>query len=272
MIYQFAVFGNPIEHSLSPIIHNFFAQSLGLTVSYDKIKVESDFQKICSNFLTHAQGCNVTLPFKQEAFLLAHELSDRAKKAKACNTLKKQADNSIYGDNTDGAGLVLDLLDLGLDFKAKDFLIIGAGGAVRGILDEIYKEQVGSISVYNRTYEKALALVDDFSYIKVVDTKSLKEHYDVIINASSSSIYNTLPQIDDNLYSKASFVYDLMYTATGDTIFTQKAKALGCPNCHDGLGMLIGQAAFAFKLWTDIMPSIAKTKEYMRQYLQEHNK
>ena len=269
MTYKFAVFVNPIEHSLSPIIHSFFAQDLGLDVIYDKIKVEDNFKDICSNFLSTAQGCNVTVPFKQDAFLLANNVSQRAQKAKACNTLKKQADGSLYGDNTDGAGLVLDLIDLGLQLKQKNILVIGAGGAVRGILDELYQEQVASISVYNRTLEKAQALVDDFAYIKVVTADSMQDHYDVIINASSSSLYNSLPNIDDSLYAKANFVYDLMYTPIGATIFTQKAQALGCPNCYDGLGMLIGQAAFAFKLWTDKMPNISATKAYMRQYLQE---
>lgn len=268
MTLKFAVFGNPIEHSLSPVIHQFFAQSLKLDISYEKILVTSTFKEALTEFLAHGgKGCNITVPCKLEAFALANTKSARASFAKACNTLKKLDDGSLYGDNTDGAGLILDLKSLQVEFKNKRFLVIGAGGAVRGILNEIYKEHVQNITVINRTYAKVKALKQDFPFIEIAENLSSDCEFDVIVNASSSSLYHVLPNLSDEVLKKARYVYDLMYDAHEDTIFIKHAKQLGVKHCADGLGMLICQAALAFELWTDKLPDINEAKLFLRNYL-----
>lgn len=277
---ELAVLGNPIEHSLSPIIHNFFAQETNTNISYKKILVQSEFESFINTFKKHAHGCNVTIPFKEEAYKIADKLSDEAKIAKAVNTLFFK-DNIIYGHNTDGLGLILDFKDKGISLLNKKILLIGAGGASLGILKPLFDANILDITLVNRTKEKALYLreyfVNEFKNTKnifnVLSLDSLNNSdlsFDIIINASASSLYNELPNVSDVILKKAYCVYDLMYTKYGDTIFTKYCKDLKVQHSLQGLGMLIRQAAFSFKLWTNREVNALSCEQYMLSYLKEN--
>ena len=289
MKIKLAVFGNPVAHSLSPLIHQHFAAQCGHAVSYDRILVDQDFaSQVQAFYRTGAQGCNITVPCKLDAYALSTELTARASLAKAVNTLKflgfdeDQQRLLALGDNTDGAGFFQDLQRLKFPLKQAKILILGAGGATRGILPPLMDKsaQVSSICLVNRTPAKALAILDDLhaqiagaehlalsacSY----DNLSPDRDFDLIINATSLSLHQKLPALPDALYRKASMVYDLYYTPTGTTVFTAHARALGVAQCVDGLGMLVGQAALSYQLWTGTLPDIQSTLTYMRTVLQE---
>ena len=268
----YAVFGNPIEHSLSPLIHSYFAKEAKLDLTYDKILVNDKFEDSAKLFFKKGQGCNITVPFKQDAYKFANTLSDRAKLSGAVNTLKKLDDGTYLGDNTDGAGLCLDFKLKDITLSNKKILIIGSGGATRGIIGPLFDCGVESITLVSRTFYKTKELVDAMPFDKLYasDFDSLNSStstFDIVINASSSSLHNELPKINDTILSKAYCVYDLMYSHDGSTIFTKKAKSLGVAHAFDGLGMLICQAALAFKLWTCVDANISGAYNYLQEYL-----
>lgn len=256
MTDKYVLFGNPVAHSMSPALHAFFAQETHQDLEYGRILVEEGCFKLRADefFRNGGLGCNVTVPCKLDAFSYADNLTEYAESAGAVNTLKKMLDGSILGDNTDGRGLVYDLKRLGCQLKDAHVLIIGAGGAAKGILKPVIECGVKKITIVNRTVSKALDLA--VLYPGIVDGTSyenLNGIYDVIINATSLSLKNELPKIGDDIISKSSFVYDLMYRPDGHTCFTDKAVSLGV-NAHDGFGMLVGQAILSFELWREVQP------------------
>lgn len=266
MTLKLAIFGNPVEHSLSPVLHTYFGKQAGIDVSYERILVpEGGFAAAADSFFASGgAGCNVTVPCKQDAFAYAGECTERARKAAASNALKKLDGGGIFADNTDGAGLVEDLRSLGTDFPSCDVLVIGAGGAAMGILDEIWHERPRSITVTNRTLSNAQKLASQFGYIKVIPQEEVRGSYGLVLNASSSSLHGVLPEIDESVLAGAGCVYDLMYSRDGTTVLTEKARALGAACVHDGIGMLVCQAVLSFRLWTGADIDIPKAKDYLR--------
>jgi shikimate dehydrogenase len=258
----YAVFGNPIQHSKSPAIHSCFAAMTQQDMFYgiEEPEVES-FKEAATSFFAneHAKGANVTLPFKQDAFEFASCLTDRARAAKAVNTLIKQPDGTILGDTTDGSGLVYDLrLQFG-GLKNRRVLIIGAGGAARGVIEPLFLEGVSAIHVANRTIEKANYLVEQFSSVGNISASSLDtvpiENFDIVVNSTSSSMAKERPSISEGVFDKAFVAYDMFYS-NEITSFNQWAKEVNPSiKTSDGLGMLVGQALESFKLWRGVKPS-----------------
>ena len=261
---RYAVFGNPIKHSKSPEIHAEFARQTGENIVYTKELVELDgFHSAVDQFFASGGcGLNITVPFKEEAFQYADYLTDRAKAAEAVNTLAKQPDGQILGDNTDGAGLVNDLtLKLGWKIDNARILLLGAGGAVKGVLLPLLKAGPKEIVVANRTVAKAEALAEKFSLNdgKITACGFQDTHdkgvFDLIINGTSSSLSNDVPPISTSCLSTGTCVYDMVY---GDSLtpFLNWAKDLECDNISDGSGMLKGQAAESFFVWRNTYPAI----------------
>jgi shikimate dehydrogenase len=260
MVDKYAVFGNPISHSKSPQIHRAFAQQTRQNLSYRAHKVAKDkFASAATTFFTNeGQGLNVTVPFKLEAFNFADDLSDRARRAGAVNTLKLKADGSIYGDNTDGAGLVTDICqNLGWKIADRRVLLLGAGGAIRGILEPIIKQQPSHLVIVNRTVSTAQTLANRFSDLADVRACSFEaleaNQFDMIINGTSASLAGELPPLPSNLISDDGCCYDMMYSAAPSPFMRWGAENLAWA-VADGLGMLVEQAAESFYLWRGVRP------------------
>jgi len=272
-IDQYAVVGNPIGHSKSPLIHKMFAQQSNQQLDYVTKLVGLDRfgEDVNSFFADQGCGLNVTVPFKQQAWDISNQLSDAARLAGAVNTLWIK-DGQIQGDNTDGIGLVRDLIsNNGYQLADKKILILGAGGAVRGVLQPIIAERPSSITIANRTLSKALELATIFSDIYTLNCceyQQLEGHYDLIINGTSASLNNELPPIPDGLVSTGSYLYDMMY-GSQVTVFNQWGKDLGAKKCIDGLGMLVEQAAESFRLWRGVKPDTAQVITRLRDELQK---
>ncbi|WP_404341599.1 shikimate dehydrogenase [Pseudoalteromonas mariniglutinosa] len=259
---KYAVFGNPIKHSKSPAIHKQFASTFGEKIDYRAILAPTDgFEKTLSRFFADGGlGANVTLPFKEQACALVDELSELAKLAGAVNTIKRLEDGRLFGDNTDGVGLIRDLLANNIILKDKRILLIGAGGAARGVILPLLGEQVKEVVIVNRTVEKAHLLANTFAQQGAVSAYSfagLKEQaYDVVINSTSSSVTGDLPALKEQHLKHCYCAYDMFY-ADHDTVFMQWVKST---NPHatvlDGSGMLVGQAAQAYFIWRNKMPEI----------------
>lgn len=265
MTDKYLVFGNPIAHSMSPSLHAYFAKITQQDLVYDRSLVEEGRFKECADeFFSHGGlGCNITVPCKLDAYSYANTLTDYAKAAGAVNTLKKLDDGTILGDNTDGRGLVRDLLRLKCPLQDSKVLIIGAGGACQGILKPILETNPKSIAIVNRTLSKAEHLASLYQdKVTAASFENLEGSFDVIINATSLSLKNELPNLSDELLGSAKFVYDLMYRKDGDTVFTKKAKALGVTQSFDGFGMLIGQAILSFELWRGVEVDFDKAIEH----------
>ena len=268
MTARYVVFGNPIAHSLSPQIHTYFAQLCKQDMVYDRVLVpEGEFASLASKMFSESLcGCNITVPCKLDAYNFANTLTDYAKAAKAVNTFKRLEDGTILGDNTDGRGLLADLERLGCEFHGKRILIVGAGGAARGIILPLIEKNPEFLDIVNRNEMKAFELAKEHSGARVVLYSSLKPQYDIIINATSASLQGMLPPIADEVLGASDFVYDLMYKSDGKTAFVSKALALGVKHCHDGFGMLLGQAALSFELWRGVRPDLAKTyQEFVKR-------
>ena len=255
----YAVFGNPIAHSQSPLVHSLFAKQVGIDLEYRAIQVDiGGFEQAVSGFQANGgNGLNVTVPFKLNAWKIADELTDRAQLAGAVNTLFFQ-DNRIKGDNTDGAGLVKDIeLNLNITLSDSKILVIGAGGAVRGVLAPMLEKQPESITISNRTKGKADALVEMFSDYGTVSSTTLEQanldRYDIVINATSTGIHGEVPSVSPQVFRGVSLVYDMMY-GKNPTKFMQWAGQNSGAQISDGLGMLIEQAAESFKIWHGVMP------------------
>ena len=274
MTDQYAVFGNPINHSKSPAIHRQFAEQSGQDLHYAKQLVAVDeFAKAAMDFFVQGgKGLNVTVPFKIEAFNLAQQLTSRAQRAGAVNTLAIQNDGIILGDNTDGIGMVHDMHNLGWELESKRILVLGAGGAVRGILQPLLAEHPSLVVIANRTFSKAEELAAHFHDLGEVKAKTFEqlqgENFDVVINGTSASLSGDLPPLPDNLLNQNACCYDLMY-GPEPTVFLQWAKQNGAARVADGLGMLVGQAAEAFYVWRQIRPEVVPVITMLRRQLAE---
>lgn len=257
---QYAVWGNPIAQSKSPRIHQLFAEQTQKAVNYAaKLGDESLFeQQLLQFFAEGAKGANITVPFKERAFKLADQHSEGCLLAEACNTLKRLEDGSLYADNTDGAGLASDLARLGWLQPNQRVLILGAGGATKGVLYPLLEAQQ-NIILYNRTQEKAQALVEKFAKFGAIQTACMEDlvgqSFDVIINATSLGLQGKYVPLPAELFTDAC-VYDMQYALNMATPFLNYARSCGATKCQDGLGMLVGQAGFAFELWENIFPEV----------------
>lgn len=270
---DYAVMGNPISHSKSPSIHTLFAEQTGQSILYTAIHVDpGGFNQAVGNFAAAGgKGLNITVPFKQEAWALANTRSERAERAGAVNTLKIEQ-GQLFGDNTDGVGLVNDLtINHNIELKNKNILLMGAGGAARGVLIPLLKQNPRSLFVANRTPDKAKDLAEDFSdagnvqgggYEHLPDKK-----FDVVINATAASLQGDLPPLPDTLLNDNASCYDMMYAAT-PTPFMQWATRHKAAKVLDGLGMLVEQAAESFYLWRGVKPETKAVIEDLRKELQ----
>ena len=263
-----AVVGNPIEHSRSPAIHQQFAAQTGVKLTYDRLLAPRDgFALTVRNFFeSGGRGLNVTVPFKLEAWELARaNLSQRATLAQAVNTLWNDR-GALHGCNTDGVGLVLDLQRLGALNAGSRVLLIGAGGAARGVLGPLLDAGCATLHLINRTATRAHELIAQHQAASSIASHRLtaggltevgKPHdWDLVINASSSSLGGEAPAVASGLYAKNAWAYDMMYGATA-TPFMLQAQRDGAENISDGLGMLVGQAAESFHIWHGVRPDIA---------------
>lgn len=259
MTKRFAVIGNPIEHSLSPLIHQQFGQQTQIALTYEKIRgIDSEFENQVRHFFkSGGQGLNVTLPYKVSAFAMADVVTQRCKLAGAANTLWVK-DQQLYADNTDGVGLIRDL-NRYLSLCDKAILILGAGGAVRGIINPLLESKPSTLTVANRSLEKITALRNDFPELQYRTLESLLGEFGLIINATSANLSSHPLILSEKLLEVRPFCYDLAYHVQNDTQFIQYAKENKC-EAVDGLGMLVEQAAEAFYIWNGILPS---TKEIL---------
>lgn len=274
---EYAVMGNPVAHSKSPIIHAAFAEQTKQSIRYRAIQVDpGGFDQAVGNFFAHdGKGLNITVPFKQEAWKLADELSERARLAGAVNTLKPSADGKIMGDNTDGIGLVRDLKNnLGIHLQEKRILLLGAGGAARGVLSPLLEEQPAALVIANRTSSRARELAEQFNdmshkkdLIEGIGFDELKTRtFDIVINATSASLGGELPPIPESSIAGAEIVYDMMY-GKEPTPFLLWAQQLGAQQISDGLGMLVEQAAESFFIWRAIKPETNPVINSIREQL-----
>ena len=259
MTDHYCVLGNPVAHSRSPAIHAQFAAQSGQDVVYEALLAPLEgFADTVHGFIAAGgKGANVTVPFKEEAFRLSNRLSPRAERAGAVNTLTFTADG-ITGDNTDGAGLVRDIeANLGFPLAGKRILLLGAGGAARGVIAPLLACKPAGLTIANRSADKAQALADRFSDIAAVDAgnfaKTASSRFDVIINATSASLAGEALPLPAGIFAPGSLAYDMMY-GKGETPFLALARAQGAAHLADGLGMLVEQAAEAFLVWRGVRP------------------
>ena len=268
----YCVFGNPIGHSKSPAIHTAFAAATGQDLRYEaRLAPLEDFAGAVAEFVAAGgRGANVTVPFQEEAFRLATRLSERAARAGAVNTLAFAGAETL-GDNTDGAGLVRDIAhNLGVSFAGKRVLLLGAGGASRGVIAPILAEKPASLTIANRTASKAEGLAAAFGDIATVtggDFASLAGRaFDIVINATSASLSGEALPLPAGVFAPGSLAYDMMY-GKGDTPFLALARQQGAGTLADGLGMLVEQAAEAFLVWRGVRPATAGVLADLRQQL-----
>jgi len=267
---QYGVIGHPVAHSWSPFIHGMFARQTGESLVYRLHDVmPEDFRRYVLEFFSRGgRGLNVTVPHKVAAAELANELTPRAERAAAVNTLAVKGDNRILGDNTDGAGLVHDLRDnLGATLAGARVLIVGAGGATRGVVAPLLVLQPAELVIANRTAERAHSFAADFSELGPVRGCGFDElagqPYDVVINATSASLSGEVPAIPASVIRPDSLCYDMAYSK-GDTPFLKWAREQGCQRAHQGWGMLVEQAAESFQLWRGVRPQTRPVLEALR--------
>ncbi|MFK5971625.1 MAG: shikimate dehydrogenase [Candidatus Marithrix sp.] len=268
---QYAVMGNPIEHSKSPLIHTLFAEQTNQLLSYKTILVdiqEDSFLNAVQKFQqAGGKGLNITVPFKEIAWQLVTKRSERAKLAGAVNTIWFDAQGIYHGDNTDGVGLIRDLTQNHCPIQNKKVLILGAGGAVRGILKPLLTANPTECVIANRTIQKAEKLAKIFAHLGNINSSSYADltgqSYDLIINGTSASLQGEIPPLANGLISKDGWCYDLMY-ANSATPFMQWAKNQSATNILDGLGMLVEQAAESFYLWRKIKPDTTKIIQQLK--------
>jgi len=260
MSRHYAVFGHPVAHSLSPRIHAAFGRQAGIPVDYRAIDVvPGHFSEALAEFAAHGgAGANVTLPLKQAAFDLCEDITERARRAGAINTLVRNGD-TWHGDNTDGAGLVRDLTGRqGLDLRARRTLLLGAGGGARGVAPALLDAGIGELFVVNRTPERADALADALGqpgrvHPRYLDDLAALGEFDLIVNATSATRDGSLPSLPRSLVGRRCAAVDLSYGEAAIP-FLAWARAAGCRDAIDGLGMLVEQAAESFARWHGMRP------------------
>jgi shikimate dehydrogenase len=273
MTARYAVIGNPIEHSKSPLIHQAFARETAQDISYERILAPLDaFPEVIATLVAAGYGgANVTVPFKLEAFALANRLTERAHDAGAVNTLVFDGAD-IVGDNTDGVGLVTDIQNnLHVDLAGKRILLIGAGGAAEGVLHPLLEQRPSLLVIANRTLDKALRMVKrieeqgDFRYVSVnayAFDDLQGQSFDVVINATSAGLSDSSLPLPAGIFAPGALAYDMMYGR--ETPFMVFARAHGAAQIADGLGMLVEQAAEAFMLWRGVRPQTAPVIAQLR--------
>lgn len=268
---KYLVIGHPIAHSKSPQIHQAFAAQFKLAdFSYERgLAPLEGFADFVADFVgSGGRGANITVPFKEEAFRLCSQLTARAAAAGAVNTIKVGADGALLGDNTDGAGLVSDLLRH-TPLANKRILLLGAGGAACGVVLPLLAEAPLSLTIANRTLAKAEQLAQRFSgeiIVKASAFDALVGEFDVIINATSASLAGLALPVPVTIFTEQCLAYDMMY-GKGETPFLAQARQAGAAQCIDGLGMLVGQAAEAFYVWTGLRADVEPVLAEMRAAL-----
>lgn len=257
MTDRYAVVGNPVAHSKSPAIHAEFARQTRQDIAYTRLLAPLDgFARTAETFRAGGgKGLNVTLPFKGDAFRFATERTARALSAEAVNTLSFDGER-IRGDNTDGAGLVRDIVgNLAFDLAGKRVLLIGAGGAASGVIQALLDAGIAGLVLANRTAARARDLAQRFG--GPVEPRGLDAldgmRFDVVVNATSASIAGETPPLAPGVCAPGSLAYDMMY-GKGETPFLAAARAAGAARCADGLGMLVEQAAESFAVWRGVRP------------------
>ncbi len=271
----YCVFGNPIAHSKSPAIHVAFAQQTGEDLRYEaRLAAVDGFFAAISDFVAEGgRGANVTVPFKEEAYRRCDRLSDRAARAGAVNTLQF-IDGGVHGDNTDGAGLVRDIrVNLGRSLAGQRILLLGAGGASRGVIAPLLAEKPVALVIANRSPDKAQQLSAAFADLAAGAVLSggafaqlAGQQFDIVINATSASLSGDSLPLPAGIFAPGSLAYDMMY-GKGETPFLALARAQGAAHCADGLGMLVEQAAEAFTVWRGKRPETAGVLASLRAAL-----
>jgi shikimate dehydrogenase len=270
MTDRYAVIGNPIEHSKSPLIHTAFAEQTGQEIEYTRLLGEPGrFEQNVRDFLAAGgKGLNVTVPFKEEAWHLADELSDRADTAGAVNTLILLQDGRLRGDNTDGVGLVRDLtVNHGCLLSGHRILLLGAGGASRGVLRPLLETGPEQLVIANRTASRAVDLAREVVSLGRVEGCGLEDlagqRFDLIINGTAAGLSREVPDIPDDLLAPGGWTYDMMY-GREPTAFVLWGLARRATKALDGLGMLVEQAAESFWLWRGVRPETAPVIELLK--------
>jgi shikimate dehydrogenase len=271
MTDQYAVIGHPISHSKSPKIHQAFAKQTGQSLEYRAIDIYPDDVAGQIQQLHDAlklKGLNVTVPFKETMWSLIEDLSDRAHRAGAVNTVVISEDGHLFGDNTDGVGLCRDLLDNhGIQVNGKHILLLGAGGASRGVIEPLLALNPASLFIANRTAQKAVDLAHDFKDLGNINGggwENITGQFDLLINATAASLQGEVPPISPTVLADGAACYDMMY-GDKDTAFVQWAKQHGVTQAFDGLGMLVEQAAEAFFIWRNFRPDSQAVINMLRQ-------
>ena len=259
-IDRYAVFGNPIKQSKSPAIHAMFAEQCSQSILYRAVKVELDgFVRAATHFFNEGgSGLNVTVPFKQEAFAFAHQLSARASRAGAVNVLTRTTDGAIHGENTDGVGLIRDLIaNLGWTVQGARVLLVGAGGAARGVLEPLLRERPNELLIVNRTGARAAQMAAEFADLGPLEGGALNligaRQFDLVINATSAGLSGAVPELPGTLLTERSCCYDMVYGAE-PTPFMRWSAHHAAWAVADGLGMLVEQAAESFYNWRNRRP------------------
>ncbi len=269
MTDRYAVIGNPIEHSKSPQIHTAFAEQTHQDLEYGRI-LGSNFEQDARRFFAEGGlGLNITVPFKEEAWRLADERSERAELAGAVNTLIPLPGGRLLGDNTDGVGLVTDLQsNHGCVLAGAEILLLGAGGASRGVLRPLLEAQPKRLVIANRTAPKAVALAKQAAPFGVVEGCGLDglsdQRFDLIINGTSAGLKGQAPNIPNEILKAAGWTYDMMY-GEEPTAFVRWGQAQGASKAMDGLGMLVEQAAESFFLWRGVRPDTGPVIRMLRE-------
>jgi len=259
---RYAVVGNPVAHSKSPRIHAEFARATGQAMSYEAIEAPlGGFGAVVAAFrASGGKGLNVTLPFKEQAFALCTEVSERARMARAVNTL--MFTEGLFGDNTDGIGLVRDLAgNLQVDPKGKRVLLMGAGGAAQGVVAAFLAAGATELVIANRDVGRAQALAERFPGLKASGYGALATGFDIVVNATSAGLQGAAPPLPAGVLGPGVLAYEMVYGR--DTPFLAAARAAGARAC-DGLGMLVEQAAESFFLWRGVRPATAPVLERLR--------
>lgn len=271
---RYVVIGNPVEHSKSPRIHALFAAQTAQDLTYERLLAPLDgfVNSVRAFIAAGGRGANITVPFKEEAFRLADQLSARAAAAGAVNTLRFDTNGTIFGDNTDGAGLVRDITaNLRRSLRDKQVLLLGAGGAARGVILPLLLEGPARLYIANRTPAKAAALVNEFNALSDTPPERLNggsfsnlagQHFDIIINATSAGLSDTALDLPEGIFAEEALAYDMVYGR--DTPFMQQAIAAGA-QVADGLGMLVEQAAESFSIWRGIRPETQPVMQALRR-------
>jgi len=272
---SYAVVGYPVAHSKSPMIHRMFSEQTGQKLVYGRMEVnpENFSTQVKAFFSAGGCGLNITLPHKESAWSLVDWRADNAQRAGAVNTLYRLPDGRLAGDNTDGTGLVSDIeKNHGGDLAGKRILILGAGGAVRGVIPRLLSADPAAITIVNRTVERAVtvaAVFEDLMPIKVLSYEQLAAQtspYDWIINGSAAGLQGQLPALPDGIVDSQSACYDMVY-APGGTVFQEWANVRGARLALDGVGMLVEQAAASFHIWRGVRPDTAPVIKALRQSL-----